>query len=91
MFENCTFFNTKLLRVHDHDNIARTRQDYSHYRVMLRDLRRVEEGHGDNSKIVYLIQVNLIFGLVLFYIYLSSCLEIAKRLWHGLLLNLSSV
>lgn len=39
------------------DNEARTRQDYSHYRVMMRALRRSEENYHDNSKISYLIQV----------------------------------
>ena len=45
--------------MHDVDNIARTRQDYSHYRIMLRDLRRSEQSCGDDSKIAYLIQVRM--------------------------------
>ncbi|XP_067933394.1 IQ motif and ubiquitin-like domain-containing protein, partial [Watersipora subatra] len=40
------------------DNDARTRQDYSHYRLMLRDLRRLEESYGDDSKVAFLLQEN---------------------------------
>ncbi|XP_078485773.1 uncharacterized protein LOC100186480 [Ciona intestinalis] len=46
----------KCRKVQQLDNAARTRQDYSHYRIMLRDLRRTEEGYADNSQIAYLIQ-----------------------------------
>ncbi|XP_076819565.1 IQ motif and ubiquitin-like domain-containing protein [Clavelina lepadiformis] len=46
----------KCRKVQELDNAARTRQDFSHYRIMLRNLRRTEESYGDNSKIAYLIQ-----------------------------------
>ncbi|XP_039268506.2 IQ motif and ubiquitin-like domain-containing protein [Styela clava] len=46
----------KSRKVQQLDNEARTRQDYSHYRIMLRALRQSEEGYHDNSKIAYLIQ-----------------------------------
>uniref|UniRef100_H2YGU7 IQ motif and ubiquitin-like domain-containing protein n=1 Tax=Ciona savignyi TaxID=51511 RepID=H2YGU7_CIOSA len=46
----------KCRKVQELDNAARTRQDYSHYRIMLRNLRRSEEGYADNSQIAYLIQ-----------------------------------
>lgn len=39
------------------DNAARVRQDYSHYRYMLKGLRRQEEVYGDGSKIAFLMQV----------------------------------
>ena len=41
------------------DNDARVRQDYSHYRYMLKGLRRSEEVYGDGSKIAFLMQVRL--------------------------------
>ena len=40
------------------DNDARTRQDYSQYRFMLKGLRKSEEGMGDGSRIAFLIQVS---------------------------------
>ena len=40
------------------DNDARVRQDYSHYRYMLKSLRRQEEAYGDGSKIAFLLQVS---------------------------------
>lgn len=40
------------------DNDARTRQDYSHYRLMLKELRRLEESYGDDSKVAFLLQVS---------------------------------
>ena len=43
------------------DNDARVRQDFSHYRFMLRNLRRQEEGYGDGSKIGFLLQVTRCF------------------------------
>jgi len=46
----------KSRKVQELDNQARTRQDYSHYRSLLKQLRRNEERIGDNSKIAYLIQ-----------------------------------
>ena len=39
------------------DNDSRVRQDYSHYRYMLKALRRSEENYGDDSKIAFLLQV----------------------------------
>lgn len=39
------------------DNDARIRQDYSHYRRMLKALRRSEESYNDNSQIAFLMQV----------------------------------
>jgi len=42
------------------DNDARVRQDYSHYRFMLRQLRREEEAYGDDSKIAFLMQVRIV-------------------------------
>ena len=39
------------------DNDSRVRQDYSHYRYMLKTLRRTEQGYGDGSKIAFLLQV----------------------------------
>ncbi|KAL3853468.1 hypothetical protein ACJMK2_017004 [Sinanodonta woodiana] len=38
------------------DNDARVRQDYSHYRHMLKTLRKAEEAFGDDSKIAFLLQ-----------------------------------
>lgn len=38
------------------DNDARTRQDFSTYRHMLKALRRSEEAYGDGSKIAFLLQ-----------------------------------
>jgi len=46
------------------DNDARVRQDYSHYRFMLKTLRRNEEAYGDGSKIAYLLQENDLRHLV---------------------------
>nr|CAB3256789.1 CMUB116 radial spoke protein [Phallusia mammillata] len=46
----------KCRKVQELDNAARTRQDFSHYRIMLRNLRRTEETYNDNSKIAFLIQ-----------------------------------
>jgi hypothetical protein len=46
----------KSRKVQELDNQARTRQDYSHYRNMLKHLRRSEEQIGDGSNIAYLIQ-----------------------------------
>ena len=39
------------------DNDARTRQDFSHYRYMLRSLRKTEENMQDGSRIAFLLQV----------------------------------
>ena len=39
------------------DNDARVRQDYSHYRFLLKNLRRQEDAYGDGSKIAFLLQV----------------------------------
>ena len=39
------------------DNDARVRQDYSHYRYLLKLLRKAEEQYGDGSKIAFLLQV----------------------------------
>ena len=39
------------------DNEARVRQDYSHYRRMLKSLRRSEETYQDGSRIAFLMQV----------------------------------
>lgn len=41
------------------DNDARVRQDYSHYRYLLKQLRKAEEQYGDGSKIAFLLQVFL--------------------------------
>ncbi|CAH1783739.1 unnamed protein product [Owenia fusiformis] len=38
------------------DNDGRLRQDYSHYRHMMKSIQRSEEAHGDSSKICYLLQ-----------------------------------
>lgn len=38
------------------DNDARTRQDFSHYRYMLRSLRKTEENMQDGSRIAFLLQ-----------------------------------
>ncbi|XP_071484963.1 IQ motif and ubiquitin-like domain-containing protein [Diadema antillarum] len=38
------------------DNDARTRQDYSHFRYMLKGLRKSEEAMGDGSRIAFLLQ-----------------------------------
>lgn len=38
------------------DNDARIRQDYSHYRYLLKQLRKAEEQFGDGSKIAFLLQ-----------------------------------
>ncbi|ESP01005.1 hypothetical protein LOTGIDRAFT_52457, partial [Lottia gigantea] len=38
------------------DNDARIRQDFSHYRYMLKSLRRSEEGYNDGSEIAFLLQ-----------------------------------
>eukprot|EP00057_Strongylocentrotus_purpuratus_P004505 XP_003728839.1 PREDICTED: IQ and ubiquitin-like domain-containing protein isoform X1 [Strongylocentrotus purpuratus] len=38
------------------DNDARTRQDYSHFRFMLKGLRKSEEAMGDGSRIAFLLQ-----------------------------------
>lgn len=38
------------------DNDARVRQDYSHYRYLLKALRKAEEAIGDGSKIAFLLQ-----------------------------------
>lgn len=59
-FDDITFY----FRALQLDNEARTRQDYSHYRVMMRSLRRSEENYHDNSKIAYLIQVWKVNGQV---------------------------
>lgn len=52
------------------DNDARARQDYSHYRLMLRDLRRTEESYGDDSKVAFLLQENDLRYLV-------------EKIWNG--------
>ena len=41
------------------ENDARLRHDFSQYRAMLKDLRRLEETFEDGSKIAYLIQVGI--------------------------------
>lgn len=41
------------------DNDARVRQDYSHYRYLLKMLRKSEEAFNDGSKIAFLLQVNI--------------------------------
>ncbi|XP_077981682.1 IQ motif and ubiquitin-like domain-containing protein [Glandiceps talaboti] len=38
------------------DNDGRIRQDYSHYRLLLKNLRKAEEGFGDDSRIAFLLQ-----------------------------------
>ncbi|XP_052778908.1 IQ and ubiquitin-like domain-containing protein [Mya arenaria] len=38
------------------DNDARVRQDYSHYRYLLKQLRKAEQNYLDNSKIAFLLQ-----------------------------------
>ncbi|XP_046580375.1 IQ and ubiquitin-like domain-containing protein [Haliotis rubra] len=40
------------------DNDARVRQDFSHFRFMLKSLRKAEEGYGDGSQIAFLLQEN---------------------------------
>ncbi|XP_071082848.1 IQ motif and ubiquitin-like domain-containing protein isoform X1 [Haliotis cracherodii] len=40
------------------DNDARVRQDFSHFRFMLKSLRKAEEGYGDRSQIAFLLQEN---------------------------------
>ncbi|XP_067684534.1 IQ motif and ubiquitin-like domain-containing protein [Haliotis asinina] len=40
------------------DNDARVRQDFSHFRFMLKSLRKSEEGYGDGSQIAFLLQEN---------------------------------
>jgi len=46
------------------DNDARIRQDYSHYRYMLKALRQQEEAYSDGSKIAFLLQENDLRHLV---------------------------
>ncbi|KAK7101379.1 IQ motif and ubiquitin-like domain-containing protein [Littorina saxatilis] len=46
------------------DNDARIRQDYSHYRRMLKALRRSEESYNDNSQIAFLMQESDLHYLV---------------------------
>ncbi|XP_002734642.2 IQ motif and ubiquitin-like domain-containing protein [Saccoglossus kowalevskii] len=38
------------------DNDGRTRQDYSHYRYLLKNVRKSEENFGDDSRIAFLLQ-----------------------------------
>ncbi|WAR27195.1 IQUB-like protein [Mya arenaria] len=38
------------------DNDARVRQDYSHYRYLLKQLRKAEQNYLDDSKIAFLLQ-----------------------------------
>ncbi|XP_070559447.1 IQ motif and ubiquitin-like domain-containing protein [Ptychodera flava] len=38
------------------DNDGRIRQDYSHYRFLLKNLRKAEEAFGDDSRIAFLLQ-----------------------------------
>lgn len=40
----------------DLDNQARAREDWSTYRVMLRELRKTEEAYRDQSHIIFLVQ-----------------------------------
>ena len=46
------------------DNDARLRHDFSQYRAMLKELKRLEETFEDGSKIAYLLQVSIqaVFG-----------------------------
>ncbi|XP_064632189.1 IQ motif and ubiquitin-like domain-containing protein isoform X2 [Lineus longissimus] len=46
----------KCAKCNKKDNDARVRQDYSHYRFMLKALRKSEEGYDDDSKIAFLLQ-----------------------------------
>ena len=46
------------------DNEARIRQDFSHYRRMLKALRRSEEAYQDGSQIAFLMQVSTIWQSV---------------------------
>jgi len=46
------------------DNDGRNRQDFSHYRFMLKNLRKAEEAFNDNSRICYLVQESDIRFLV---------------------------
>ncbi|KAK3103197.1 hypothetical protein FSP39_017279 [Pinctada imbricata] len=47
------------------DNDARTRQDYSTYTHMLKQLRKAEERYADNSKIAFLLQWEDVLDLTL--------------------------
>jgi len=40
------------------DNDGRIRQDYSHYKFMLKSLRNSEQDYGDDAKIAFLMQEN---------------------------------
>ncbi|XP_050413811.2 IQ and ubiquitin-like domain-containing protein [Patella vulgata] len=46
----------KCRRCNKIDNDARVRQDFSHYRYMLKSLRRAEETYNDGSEIAFLLQ-----------------------------------
>ena len=41
------------------DNQARTRDDFTLYRAMLKTIRNTEEGYKDDSHVIFLLQVSL--------------------------------
>ena len=61
------------------DNDARTRQDYSTYTHMLRQLRKSEERYGDDSKIAFLLQVKQLCKIS-YHIFVYSVKY--RFLWH---------
>lgn len=79
------------------DNEARTRQESSQYRRMLRTLRRSEDAYQDGSHIAFLLQVFQLTCWIVFVLVLLPCrwsplkLDIFKVIVNALKYSLYSI